>query len=506
MKRSSFPIVGVVATLVAVLGVGGGGVPAGALAPVGSPPGGSSPGAPVPAIVAPTPDLACTGPGDRPEAIQGRVPLADYNSGRAAQGYTCNASAVSHVGSAEGGPGASGGYRVFRYVDGTGRACAYYDTTLLFPANARAAGTSLTGVWVLDMTDPAHPVHTATLSTPAMQSPHESLSINVKRGLLGAVMGNPLFHPGQFDLYDLTGDCAHPVLEATLPMGLLGHEGSFAPDGLTYYAASLFGHTLTAIDVSNPRLPRTVWTSADWNVHGLNLSEDGNTLYFADLARNGADAVPIAGTQSKGLTVLDVSQIQARALNPQARVVSHLTWPLVSTPQTDLPITIGGHPYLVEIDEFASGNNVGAGRLIDIADVTHPFVASNLRLAVNNADHRTDGSQQNDPNATNGLQGYAGHYCAVPRKADPGIVACSFILSGLRVFDIRDPLNPVEIAYFNQPSTTTNAIQGPQGSYAMAQPAFDLARHQIWYSDGNSGFYDVQIADSVWPTPPGTGP
>jgi hypothetical protein len=78
-------------------------------------------------------------------------------------------------------------------------------------------------------------------------------------------------------------------------------------------------------------------------------------------------------------------------------------------------------------------------------------------------------------------------------------VACSFILSGLRVFDIRDPLNPKEIAYFNQPSTTTSAAQGPQGAYAMSQPAFDTARHQIWYSDGNSGFYVVQVNNGVWP-------
>ena len=165
-----------------------------------------------------------------------------------------------------------------------------------------------------------------------MQSPHESLSINVKRGLLGAVMGNPFYHPGQFDLYDLSGDCRYPALKATLPMGVLGHEGSFAPDGNTYYASSLYGHTLTAIDVSNPLLPTILWTSLNWNVHGLNVSDDGKTLYFADLARNGLDNVAAAGTDSRGLTILDVSQIQSRAANPQVTVISHLTSPEVSTP------------------------------------------------------------------------------------------------------------------------------------------------------------------------------
>ena len=120
------------------------------------------------------------------------------------------------------------------------------------------------------------------------------------------------------------------------------------------------------------------------------MSDDGKTLYFADLARNGFDNVALAGTDSRGLTILDVSQIQSRAANPQVTVVSHLTWPQVSTPQTDLPVTIAGHPYLVEVDEFADADNVGAARLIDIADVKAPKVVSNMRLAVNNPSHRND--------------------------------------------------------------------------------------------------------------------
>jgi len=448
-----------------------------------------------------TPGPTSCGDNAHPEITQGRVPLADYASGRAAEGYNCNATQVSHVGSSANGTGASGGYRVYRYTRDAGHhVCAFYDTTLLFPLNAQAPGPD-TGVWVLDMGDPSHPIHTATLSTPAMQSPHESFSLNVTRGLLGAVMGNPAAYPGQFDLYDVSQDCRHPVLKATLPMGVLGHEGSFTPDGLTYYASSLYGHTLTAIDVSNSTAPTILWTSLNWNVHGMNLSDDGNTLYFADLARNGLDQLGApAGSATKGLTVLDVSQIQARKLNPQVSVISHLTWPHVGTPQTALPVTIGGLHYLVEIDEFGGVDNVGAARIIDVETASAPKVVSNMRLAVNNLENQGNPDQQKDPNATNSLQGYRGHYCSVPREVDPEIVACSFILSGLRVFDIRDPLHPREIAYFNQPSTHTNAAQGPQGAYAMSQPAFDIGSHQIWYSDGNSGFYDVQIADNVWPT------
>lgn len=449
----------------------------------------------------PTPGVACS-PGDLPETTQGRVPLADFQSGRADLGYTCNASEVSHVGSQDGGTGGGGGFRVYRYVDAGGRVCAFYDTTLLFPANARAAGTRLTGVWVLDMTNPANPIHTATLSTPAMQSPHETFSLNEKRGLLGAVFANPAFHLGQFDLYDVSQDCRTPQLRSTLPTGFLGHEGSFSPDGETYYSSSLYGHTLTAIDTKDTLATKILWASPKWNVHGMNMSDDGNLMYFADLGRSNGEALgEIAGTATKGLTVLDVSQIQARTLNPQVSIVSHLTWPHVGTPQTNLPFVRDGRNYLLEIDEFGGGDNVGAARIIDINNVSAPAVVSNIRLAVNNLDHQ-NGPQAQDPNAGNSLAGYDGHYCVVPSRDNPKIAACTFILSGLRVFDISDLAHPKEIAYFNQPATVdqlSTTGYGKQGSYAMSQPAFDVANKQIWYSDGNSGFYVVQISPALWP-------
>lgn len=442
--------------------------------------------------------LGCLNPTDLQETTQGRVPAADHASGRAAQGYSCNASEVSHVGSQDQGTGASGGYRVYRYVDTAGHVCAFYDTTLLFPANLqRAEPPGVSVLWMNDPANPGTPVRTASLVSPAMLSPHESFSLNVQRGLLGAVFGNPTVYPGQFDLYEVSQDCRQPTLKASLPMGILGHEGSFAPDGNTYYAASLFGHTLVAIDTSITAAPRTIWTSADWNIHGLNASIDGKTLYLAD---NGSSGLP--GSPTKGLTILDVTQVWARELNPQVSPISHLTWSKVSTPQTVIPFKKGPGNFLLEVDEFGSGSRVGAARIINIANPANPAVVSNIRLAVNNAANQ-GGDQQNDPNAKNSLQGYTAHYCAIPTEVDPKIVACSFILSGLRVFDISDLSHPVEIAYFNKPATVDkiglSVFNGPQGSYAMSQPAFDVANHRIWYSDGNSGFYVVQINPAVWP-------
>ena len=36
----------------------------------------------------------------------------------------------------------------------------------------------------------------------------------------------------------------------------------------------------------------------------------------------------------------------------------------------------------------------------------------------------------------------------------------------------------------------------------MSQPAFAPERHEIWYSDGASGFNVLRVTNGVWPTTP----
>ena len=436
---------------------------------------------PEPPLTATPPPASCD-PGSRPEpGVDGRVP-----AGSATDGLWCNLRLVSHQGE-------SGGFKTFRYVDAAGHVCAFYDTALLFPTNAFNPGGRSLGVAVLDMSDPAHPVQTDTLATAAMLSPHESLNLNESRGLLAAVLGNPDIYPGDVSVYDVHADCRHPVLDADGPFARFGHESGFSVDGRTFYATSVNANAITAIDLTDPRAPQTTWLGAI-NSHGMTLSDDGNRAYIAD-------------TRGQ-LLILDTSEIQARKADPQVREISRLTWASASIPQNAIPFTEHGHPYLLEFDEYnqATGNpisgdpdKVGAARIIDIADERHPFVVSNLRLQVNQpAEHH---AAANDPGAISPVQGYAAHYCNVPTEVDPKLVACSFILSGLRVFDISDLTAPKEIGYFVAPTKPRieNGYTQPS-DFTMSKPAFDLARHDIWYTDGPTGFYVVHIDDSVWPS------
>jgi hypothetical protein len=325
-----------------------------------------------------------------------------------------------------------------------------------------------------------------------MMSPHESLSLNPRRGLLAAVLGNPATAPGLVSIYDASQDCRHPILDSTGLYASFGHEGNFSPDGNTFYAAGTATQSLTAIDVTDPKHPRPIWQGAIYS-HGLTIGDGGNRAYVAD---------PINGQ----LVILDTSQIQERKPNPQVSEISRLTWDTVTIPQNAIPIRIHKKPYVLEFDEYAFRFNgapppdtVGAARLIDISDEQHPRVVSNLRLQVDQrAEHH---AADHDPGQLDPAQGYAAHYCNVPREVDPEIAACSFISSGLRVFDIRNPLHPREIGYFIAPPKHTVENAGDGSNFAMSKPAFDPGRREIWYTDGTSGFYVLKLAKGLWPHP-----
>ena len=441
-----------------------------------------------PSVAESTPVTSCA-PGSMPEttSVQGRVPSADFRSGRALKGYTCNTRMVSRH-------GRTGGFKVLRYTDAAGHTCAYYDSTLFLGKDVVTNllnGTGL-GVVVLDMSDPAHPRKTANLVSPAMLSPHESLLLNEPRGLLAGVMGTAATAPGILDVYDVRTDCRHPRLLSSSPAGVLGHESGWSPDGMTFWASGAAGFTMTAVDLSDPRRPRTIRTYPGVVSHGLRFSPDGRTMYVADMGTPSVHSI----LDNPGLRIYDVSQVQDRVDHPDIKLLSELHWDDASIPQVAQPFTSGGRDYVLEVDEFTDyfGDGltkifqkdapVGAARIIDVDDPQHPFVVSDLRLQVHDQQYRTD-DVLSDRGARSPVQGYAAHYCSVPTQADPQIAACSMIASGLRLFDISDVAHPKEVGYFNMPSNA--------GGWAMSQPAWDVGNHSVWYTDGNNGFFDVAL-------------
>lgn len=380
--------------------------------------------------------------GDNPEkGQQGQTSVAERFNGANKVARNCNLQLVGQY-QGEGTTWYSTAYmEKDKGVDAQGRdlnkGCKYFGT-----ASAGINFKKSQGVQVVDATDPHNPKLATNLASPAFyRGTWETLKVNEKRKLLAGVGVNFGYDSLAFDVYDISEDCTKPKLlnsflgssRVSKPSNVLGHEGNWAPDGLTYYSTGLFTGSLNAIDVSDPKAPKSIYvgTSGISN-HGFNLSEDGNRLYLSM-------AFPA------GILILDTSDIQARKPVPVIRQVGSLFWNALGLGQMTIPVKYGSKPYLIAVDELAAEGV----RIIDISDETKPKTVSHIQLEAmlpKNAKTRRDEINGN------GWFGYEAHYCRADNQVNPTALACGFLQSGIRVFDIRDPAKPREIAYYNPAS------------------------------------------------------
>ena len=438
------------------------------------------------------------GPNDRPETgLQGQVPVPDRVSGRSVEGYTCNLTEVGFM------PSSS-----FANFD-TYKNCAYYSDTI-------GATNAEGGTVVVDVSDPRKPVQTAYLTERAAANAGESLRVHRKRGLLVAdryYLAPAVSNVDDPDanrslaVYDISEDCRKPKLLADVVMpSAVGHEGCFQGDGMVYYMAST--DTITPIDISDPRHPKQLSEPQPLGIHGCSTSEDGKRAYLADI-----------GTAS--LLIADTSEVQARKPNAQIKVIGELATPGNDGQQSTIPIFYGGRPHIFNFSEYAElgrpctsrpdrETNFGYPMIVDIGDERHPKVVSKIfnevtlpencaAVAGDSAAFPSNGLTKGDIFGIIGSRVflYDSHYCSTDRTRDPTIVACASFGSGIRVYDIRDPRAPSEIAYFNP--GTTDSPAGAVANATIARPVIRTDLRQIWFADIAKGFHVVQFRDGVWP-------
>jgi hypothetical protein len=487
---------------------------------------------------APVPKAVC-GPGDKPEtALQGQVPAEMRAAGF--QGFSCNLQLLAQV------RGEGANWQTTEWREGRGKnkkVCAYHGTA--HPTANTAYPRANVGVRVIDITDPKKPYNTAYLQTTSMLDPWESLKVNERRQLLGAVNGANGGGPLAIDIYDVSGDCRYPQLLSSVFLGVdestgivspgqTGHEGSWAPDGLTYYGK---GRNYYAIDTTNTLAPKliSVWSPPQSvsGTHGLAISDDGMRGYFV-----ATNTQTIAGLSdpnvpaANGLIIYDLADIQnRRGTNPQPKVIGEIYWKDGATAQHTISVKIGKKPYVIFVDESGSGGNaVGTrqaacdlglipfplARIIDISDETKPRIISKLMLET----HDPANCAKVVPDLT-GLTGftYGAHYCSVDNIHQATTLVCGYFNSGIRVFDIRDPIRPREIAYYNPPATsnvspgsnhaTQRATQQPGGpDWCAAQAHLDAEQGTLWTTCQDNGLLSLKFTHNAWPfaesrTPPG---
>ena len=464
------------------------------------------------ALAVPSPKARCQ-PNDRTETgLQGQVPVADRADGSAVRGYNCNLDLIGSY--------AEPGRITIKHDDSAAWAtldtygdCAYFgDSSVGLPASFGAPDPHTTqgGVVVLDVSDPVHPKQTAYLTTPAMQAPWEALRVNARRGLL--VGDRNASHA--LDVYDVASDCRHPkLLSSTTMPHAIGHEGYFAPDGRTFYVADGATGALGAIDLADPHHPKELgyWTfDGAAGFHGGSVSDDGTRAYQCEYTSPGS------------VRVLDVSGIQSRTSFAEPKTLVHAVVPNDSTCQATYPVTYSGRPYLIQYGElsavrcpqsyndFLQGvgadiSNFNAPAILDMADPAHPAVVGEMRTEVDEPENcpliANDISPRSvgfAPGAGGGgaLFGYDTHHCSPDRLHDPTILACGAFLSGLRIWDIRNPHRPRELAYYNM-GTVSQADQTVDD--AISRPVVRADQGLIYWTTEFSGFHVGEFENGTWP-------
>ena len=332
------------------------------------------------------------------------------------------------------------------------------------------------GTSVIDVADDAHPVVVKTLTTTGMQSNWESMKVG-STGLLAGYQSNG----GIVDVYDVAADCKNPILKKSWNLGGSGHAGNFSPDGTIYYASSMYTSTVYAVDLKDPANPVVITGMNDRGTHDLFIGKGGNRGYFAypSLLNLGVGS----------LAIIDLTSVQARAPGAKGTLVKEWTWADGSTSQYPIPLTYRGKDYLVVTDELGSGNCndpnkpvYGYGHLFDISNEQDPKLVAKIYTS---AQGSASDCQMSSTQGGTGF-GVGTHYCNVDRQDDPRLLACGLWAGGLRVFDIRNPWMPKEVAYLQT---------GTSGQVAGLVRILTEKR-QLWVQTSTT-FYVLKLPDSI---------
>ncbi|HEV3354745.1 MAG TPA: hypothetical protein VG076_17580 [Acidimicrobiales bacterium] len=457
------------------------------------------------------------GKNDLPEgAIQGDVPKADQDSGRAQKGYNCGLELLGHtqlLKSANGDTRAAGNANMAwaghcAYVAGSAGVNVAPQGKPNPPPNA--------GVAVISVADDGTPTFLSTLRSPGSLATSETLNaITTPQGrsilVIGQYGNDIVSDPKPMDVYDAT-DCEHPQLLTTYYWPENIHNLTITGDG-KYVFATL---PLQVVDISG------LWATPPTSVR-----------YVGDVQK-AMDGPPVATGPTADVYGSLPSQARPGVLHPQD--ASHEAWPKPGddgtlyvggqTPEFEIftildihdwlqgkgnPVvisqqsgrghsvrtaTIGGKPYVLHSEESVFGGAYGCipqegapfvgpaqPYLTDISDPAHPKTVTEFGLEINDP--------KNCPQQVQAKENDSVHYHDVDNPTDTTFVMASMWNAGIRLFDVRNPKQPTEVAYFNPGDVDpTSAVDL---DHAWGHIRYLPDKGQIWFGTADGGFWVVRI-------------
>ena len=213
---------------------------------------------------------------------------------------------------------------------------------------------------------------------------------------------------------------------------------------------------------------------------------------------------------------LNTSEVQARKPDAQMRIIAAVEVRDGTAAQHTIPIKVTGKPYIVHVNEggavFFVNPKIACdaklppfpmARIFDAGDEAQPKLVSRLMLET----HDPANCDKVLPDIVgSGLFSYGSHYCSVDNRDNATVLACAYFNSGIRVFDIRDPAKPKEIAYYNPPGEQTRPLLGASLSWKPGSPGlcasridFDFERKELITMCQHTGVLVMQFENNVWP-------
>jgi hypothetical protein len=458
---------------------------------------------------------ALCGPKDAPEpGLQGQTPLADMASLRSQDPYFCGMRIVGHNDVLNRGAN----WQMSRIDD-----CAYLATLKASavgpndPVNTREPA----GVAVIDARNPADPKVTEILRTPGsldgVETSHAATAGSRKVFVSGAYaggvgapasngqnLGGPTeaMTDAALDVYDASGDCAHPKFMATYYWPANAHNVTVTPSTRWVYGTG--GNGVMVLDIQDMAKPKLVGDflleypegGGSTGCHTAHFNADDTRMYCAGSLSDG----------TPGPSIWDISDITRGVANPKIRFVGEGDVGGQGNHHA-VPAMINGKPYLVAGNELAVPGSQGGcataafPRIFDVSTEAKPKLVGQFRLEVQ--DHCSDdGVEEENANGN-----YASHYNNVDDYYhDTRLGLFGMTGAGFRVVDLRDPTKPREVAYFKpgaNPGTTlqnggahwtklyyNDAVTDACGGYGQWNPR----TNQIWISCQSNGFFIAELS------------
>ena len=392
--------------------------------------------------------------------------------------------------------------------------CAYVSSTGgPFPLIGTIKGdAALTGVAVIDVSDPKHPKTVKLLrhrgSIAALETMY-AVAAPGRKVLAAGAYGNGKYshqfpnEPAWLDVYDVS-DCANPQLMAEIELPENAHTLTISPDGKRIYGTlpspEVGGlHIIDISDMTHPRymgkfgVTRADGTTFTFAPHEISFSPDERRIYAALNDSKVGDVnkeVPLMpptresfGPNGGGVYILDNSDMVDGRPNPKLRLIGtvpHGGWHSV------MRANINGVPHLV------GGAELGAcpgtwPKIMNIADETKPFIVGEFKLAMNHPENCSPSSIDKSPMgfiaAPPGTA--ALHFNDVDSATHTQLGLFQFLWAGLRIVNLKDPSKPTEIAYFKP------------GDACGGHVRYVPETGHIWTICGQSGFYVLELTPQV---------